>query len=414
MQYSQLIDDLYSLNVHGGIKLGLKNSLRLNQLMGYPTKSFESIHVAGTNGKGSVVTKIAKALQLTGLKVGLYTSPHLSCFRERIKINDLMISEYDVERLLPPIFSIAKQAEIPATFFEMTTCLAFHYFAQEKVDVCVVETGLGGRLDATNILTPQLTAITSISLEHTEILGHTIEKIALEKAGIIKPHTPIIIGPHVPYPIIHPIAEKNKSPCIQVLGEFNSFDQENRAIARQCLETLQVPLTAIEKGLEAIPPCRMEIFKINSSQIILDVAHNPNGFSHLLNSLRIQFPYHSLKIICGLSKTKDIPSCLKILKPHATHFYPVEAPNGRGISKKELYDHLIALEVPLTYITRLPTISQSIAHALKTASNQEIILICGSFFIMSEARQALGIIEPRDAVDMNEQPQKEVFHSPND
>lgn len=403
MKYPDLIQRLYSQNLHHGIKLGLENSLKLNQALGNPSHTFPSIHIAGTNGKGSVATKIAKTFQLLGLKVGLYTSPHLSCFRERIKINEAMISEEHLEDLLPPIFSLTEQENIPATFFEITTLLAFSHFAREKVDIAILETGLGGRLDATNIVIPKLTAITSISLDHTEILGNSLELIAAEKAGIIKPHIPVVIGPSVPFQIIEHFAKKNNSPCFQVKGVFSSFEEENCAIAKKCLEVLNISQEAILEGIKTKPSCRMEIVEKHPHTVVLDVAHNPDGLCNLIKSLKNKFPRKAFKIIFGISKNKNALDCLKILREHASHFYPVEAENGRGISVKDLFSQLTFIGVPEHLIILMPTISHAIEHSLNsTSSKQEIILICGSFFIMSEARKTLGIIEPSDFFDINE------------
>ncbi len=162
------------------MKLNLEIPLLLSELFDFPERSFPTIHVAGTNGKGSVVTKISKALELSGLKVGRYTSPHLISFRERIQVNGEWISEEFISRRMKLIFQKVDQKKIPATFFELTTLLAFDYFREMKVDVAVIETGLGGRLDATNIIQPILTVITSISLDHAQILGSTLEEIAVE------------------------------------------------------------------------------------------------------------------------------------------------------------------------------------------------------------------------------------------
>ena len=199
--YQTFINRLFAINLHGGMKLGLKNMETLNAMLGTPTQHFKCIHVAGTNGKGSVVYKIAKSLEKEGLRVGLYTSPHISSFRERIQINGQLIDESSVVAGLSRIFEEIDKSKIPATFFEITTALALKYFADQKVDYVVLETGLGGRLDATNIVTPVLSIITSISLEHTEYLGSTLEAIAKEKGGIIKPYVPIFIGPRVPQPL---------------------------------------------------------------------------------------------------------------------------------------------------------------------------------------------------------------------
>ena len=259
MTYPTLIQKLFSVNLFSGTKLGLQNMERLQQLLYYPDRSFQIVHVAGTNGKGSVSTKIASALEFGGARVGLFTSPHLSCFRERIRINGEMIPEETVAAILERLFQITEKQQISATFFELTTSLALLYFAQEKIDVAVLETGLGGRLDATNIVSPCLSVITSISLDHTDILGSTLEAIAIEKGGIIKKKIPVIIGPHVPYEVIQSIAKKMESCCIQVKTTSPLYEEENRQIARSALNQLSslfhLSEENIEKGLEAKQPC---------------------------------------------------------------------------------------------------------------------------------------------------------------
>jgi dihydrofolate synthase / folylpolyglutamate synthase len=308
MLYSSLLQRLYQRTTSRGMKLGMDNIHRLTQAFQCPQTSFKTVHIAGTNGKGSVSTKIAKTLELQGLRVGLYTSPHISSFRERIKINGEMITEEKVIAYLQDIFEITDHLQIPATFFEMTTLLAFRHFATERVDWAVLETGLGGRLDATNIVDPIASVITSISHDHTEILGNTLDEITREKAGIIKAKKPVIIGPRVPYNIVKPIADNVGAPCIQVQGIFDDFEQENRAIAKCALEYLHYPLYDIMQGLEAIPACRMEIISVpqHPRPIILDVAHNPDGLEKLFQSIRRKFPHETYRVICGLSKSKDI------------------------------------------------------------------------------------------------------------
>jgi len=405
MNYTHFIAKLYQINLYG-MKLGLQNCLSLNKALGYPAQAFPSIHVAGTNGKGSVVTKIAKALELSGLKVGLYTSPHIACFRERIRINGQMITEEALCEHLDTVFAAQEANQIPATFFEITTFLAFLYFAKEKVDWVVLETGLGGRLDATNIVTPELSVITSISLEHTEILGATLAEIAREKGGIIKPKVPVVIGPRVPLSTIQEIADKCQSPCRQVVGEFANFEEENRAVSRTALETLAIPHEYVEKGLEALPPCRLEILThplnpncslLYPEAVILDVAHNPDGLTQLFKAIRQKYPRHELHLVFGLSKNKDIRNCLRILKEEGTHFHLVEAQNGRGICISDLSRECEALGFSPSAISISPTIEDSVHLALQKAASQgQIVVICGTFFIMSSARAALGIDEPRD------------------
>ena len=260
IRYAEVVAKLFNVNFFGGMKLGLRNMLHLDAALGYPSKAFKTIHIAGSNGKGSTAKKIASALEHSGQRVGLFTSPHISCFRERIQVNGSYISEDAVETLLSQLLTLAEQEKISPTFFEFTTLLALRYFAEQNVDVAVLETGLGGRLDATNIVTPVLSVITSISLEHTEILGNTIEEIAIEKGGIIKPGIPVIVGPRTPHPLLHQMAQKISSPFIPISQTFSCFEEENRALARTALDHLFIPSASISKGVESSLPCRMEIF----------------------------------------------------------------------------------------------------------------------------------------------------------
>lgn len=415
--YTRLIQRLFQTNLFGGMKLGLENCQRLQELLGFPDRAFASIHVAGTNGKGSVVSKIAVSLQEAGYRTGLYTSPHLSTFRERIRVNGTMISEERVEELLSFLFQEIEKHKIPATFFEITTFLAFLHFAAENVEFAVLETGLGGRLDATNIVTPCLSVITSISLDHTETLGKTIEAIAEQKAGIIKFRVPVVIGPRVPHPIVKPIADELSSPFHQVEGSYPDFETENRAIAQVALtllsEKIPLPFQAIEKGVEqGRQPCRMETLLKNSTTVILDVAHNPDGLRHLFDSISRHYQNKKLRLLLGLSKTKDIEGCLDTLQTFDTFagFHLVEAQNGRGISRHTLKEKLQMRGVEEDTLFIDETISASVEHALKRAeAADELLVVCGSFFIMSEVRQALGIQEPKDSIDMNERGDKEVI-----
>lgn len=406
--YQKLLKKLFAVNLHGGMKLGLDNVVQLNSILGNPSQNYSCIHVAGSNGKGSVVTKIATALQAEGHKVGLYTSPHICTFRERIRVNGQLIDEETAANFLHQIFTIIERENIPATFFEITTMIALLYFALKKVDYAVLETGLGGRLDATNIVNPILTILTSISLEHTEYLGNSLEEITKEKSGIIKPLVPVIIGPCVPMPIVKQIAKENDSPFFQVTGHFEQYNDENNAIAKKALEFLNISEKSICEGLQAWPPCRME--KVQTDPIIiLDVAHNPDGFERLFQALKMQYHHTPFRIVFGLSKNKDIEGCLHELKRHGTHFHLVEAPNGRGVEVPVLYNFMLHHHFSKDEISVDPDIRSTIKRALKEARvNKQILIICGSFFIMGEARAALGFHEPRDPIDVNEQLSKRL------
>lgn len=390
--YPDLIKKLYALQQNGGVKLGLANMERLCRSFGNPERQFDTVHVAGTNGKGSVVTKVAKGYELSGRSAGLYTSPHISTFRERIKINGILISEKDVERLLIEIFKVVGKEEISATFFEITTLLCFLYFAEMKVDVAVLETGLGGRLDATNVISkPLASVITSIQYDHKELLGSTLEEIAKEKGGIIKKGSPVVIGPRVPLEVIGPIAEILQSPLHRVSGEFKSYDEENSAIARSVLEGLGFTEEVISGAMHALPPCRMEYV---DGKAILDVAHNPDGIAHLFKSL----PSRKYDVVLGLSKSKDCSECVRILKDHVNKLYLVCAQNGRGLETKVLKQ--MFLDVGFRgNVEEFASVESGVTTALKGCDAP--ILVCGSFFIMDAARQALGIQEERDFLNLN-------------
>lgn len=412
MSYIELLRRLYA-STQNGMKLGLDNMHRLNEAMGFPDKSFRTIHVAGTNGKGSVTTKIAKAHEALGLRVGLYTSPHIATFRERIRVNGAMISECQVEAILQDIFQLIDERNIPATFFEITTMLALKYFALEKVDIAALETGLGGRLDATNIVAPVLSVITSISLDHTEVLGDTLESIAIEKAGIIKQKIPVVIGPRVPISPVKAIADTMQSECIQVSGAFANFEEENRAVAKRALESLGIAPAAITEGLQAIPLCRMQIFdrqqlkncKIQPlpKAVILDVAHNPDGLEQLFRSARHKFPHDGFRVVCALSKNKDIEACLKLIKQNASFIQLTEAANPRAAKAAELKSALLSLGASPSDISFGLNVQESIWHGLAAAADHDqVLLVCGTFFIMAEARAALGIQEPSDPFPLGE------------
>lgn len=368
--YKTLVDKLFTINLHGGAKFGLSNMERASHFLGHPDKTFRSIHIAGTNGKGSVSTKIASNLK----SCGLFTSPHIASFRERIKIDGEMISEEEVALLLPQLFDL-----MPLTFFEITTLLAFLHF-RNRVQWGVIETGLGGRLDATNIIKPELSIITSISLEHTEILGNTIDAIGYEKGGIIKEGVPLIVGPRTP-PLLKEMADYKKSPYFRIDGNFRNYDEENSAIAKAALEFLKVPT----KHVTVRPRCRFEIH----GNTVLDVAHNPDGMKELIKMLQLNFPNQKYHFVLAFSKTKDVESCLNILKPHAKSFRFTEADNGRSMKAHELSAFIEG--------------SEAFSNVKEAMYPKEgITVVAGTFFIMRDALIHLGQKIERDDFDMNE------------
>ena len=280
-RYKELIDYLFSLNRCKQLKTSLLDPLSLAEKLGHPERKFPSVHIAGTNGKGTVAFKIATVLQENGYRVGFFTSPHLFTYCERIQINGKMISEEEVVSGLEKILSLVEDPK----FFEITTLLAFDYFAENEVDIAIIEAGLGGRLDATNIVTPILSIITSVEMDHASILGETLEEIAEEKSGIIKKGIPVVIGVNAEYEAI-----LKKGNPLYIAGK------NSRSIARKALKLLPFDTEETE-GLTKNPPCRYE----KHGDIILDVAHNPSAFIRLFETVKREYPRRKIHVLLGMS-----------------------------------------------------------------------------------------------------------------
>lgn len=382
------------------MRLGLERSFALHEALGSPAAHFDCVHVAGTNGKGSVCAKISAGLQASGLSVGTFTSPHIATFRERIRVNGEIITEEEAEAILGRVMTVAGEA----TFFEIVTMMGLLYFAEKGVDIAVLETGMGGRLDATNIVTPLVSVITSVSLDHMQYLGETIELITQEKAGIIKPGVPVVIGPHVRRELI---LEKIQPPHLlhQVEGAYWSYDEENSAIARRALELLHIPAAAIVQGLKAIPACRFEevICPRTGVRVILDVGHNPDGIERLFLRLTATYPEHPYRAVVGMSKEKEVAESFKIVMRHSPHLHLVAAASERGFPVEELLRELQLSGIDTRCCRAHSSIHEGLAHALEAAAkHKEIVVVCGSFFIMEAIRRELGFEDPRDFTDMNE------------
>ena len=336
--------------------------------LGNPQFTFPSVHVTGTNGKGSVAFKLARTLKQAGYRVGLFTSPHIARASERIQINDIEIPQAVLE----------KKAELfmrqfpDLHFFNYITLVALQYFAEKDVDIAIVETGIGGKFDSTNCIQPILSIITSIALDHTELLGSTLEEIAAQKAGIIRPGVPVLLGPRVQH--IDP-------PYRQVKRKNEDYDVENKEIVFwACLEIADRFPTGVYY-LEENPPCRFE--KIG--RFVLDVAHNPAGIEALLRKWDIHHPDKPVNVIVGLSMDKDLAGCLKPLANRAEHLFLVQADSLRAAPISALERHLL----PGQY-----TACSSMKEAVALASAREPdILISGSFFIMQEARDEILRLE---------------------
>ncbi len=380
LTFDQVIDRLFSA-ISGGS--GLSNALVFDEALGRPTAAYPTIHIAGSNGKGSVATKIAKALELSGRRVGLYTSPHLTSFCERITVNGQMISESNVIEGMEKIFAIESEQRLNATFFEMATFLAFEYFRKAKVDIAVIETGLGGRLDATNIITPILSVITSISLEHTHILGEDVEQIASEKAGILKEKVPVVLGPKARCQAIYNRAKELQCPVLASKKISYFYDEENSAVAELAIAQLQLGTKSFEQALSVRPPCRFERY----GDLIFDVAHNPEAIFYLIQALHHFFPESRFRFLVGFSKDKEYDQCLELIADVASHIHLVQAASPRAATVEELTAAL-KNEGP-AFCTSHSSIKEGIEEAYPEAISQgEILVVCGSFYIMAEAKSA--------------------------
>ena len=326
MTYNDALNYLDSLNIFG-IKPGLERINLLMEKLNFPQNNYKTIHVTGTNGKGSVCAMLAEILELDGRKVGLFTSPHLESYCERIRINGENISEDDFAEMI----EVVKNCDVQATQFEVLTAAAFEYFSRQKVDIAVIEVGLGGLYDSTNVIIPEISIITNVSLEHENILGD-LKNIAINKAGIIKKNIPVVTGAtDEPLKIIREVAEKNNSALYEVtkpanvkinlLGEYQKF---NAAVAIQAAEILNIAEDTIRAGLKNVHWAgRFEIL----NGVIIDGAHNPHGAAALRASLDKNFPTGKRIWIFGVLADKDFDEMIDILF-RADDFVIVTKPNS--------------------------------------------------------------------------------------
>lgn len=380
MDYQELLKRLFSLRPDSS-RRDLSIAWGLAELLGHPERAAAFVHVGGTNGKGSVTAKIAHALELCGLRVGRYISPHLLSYEERITINGEKISKEDVLRGLQPLFDFEG-----ANFFELTTFLAFDYFRKQKVDVAVIEVGLGGALDPTNVISPLLSIITSISLDHTQLLGKTTKEIALEKAGIIKPGIPVVVGPAAYLPEIIQKAESLKSPLYHSTIQSRFYELENRATARLALSLLKphFPLTDshIEEGVNMRLPCRFE----EREGVIFDVAHNPDGFRRLIQALKEQYPDYSYRFVVGMSADKDVRQCLEQIVEFSSYIHCVQADYYRALP----VDQINRILKGYPRFSLETTVASGLKKALAVKQDREKVVVCGSFYAVSEALLTLN------------------------
>ncbi|MFY0600569.1 MAG: bifunctional folylpolyglutamate synthase/dihydrofolate synthase [Cyclobacteriaceae bacterium] len=426
MNYQESLDFLYSrlpmFQRVGApaLKYNLDNTIALLSALGDPHKSLKSIHIAGTNGKGSSAHSLSAILQESGLKVGLFTSPHLKSFTERARINGTPVAERYVSHFVTDFKEVIE--DVNPSFFELTFGMSMLYFQEQQVDVAVIETGLGGRLDSTNVINPEVCLITSIGLDHTDLLGDTLEEIAMEKAGIIKPNTPVVIGADQP-DILHVFKNKavesnsvlhgaggisvlpkpKKQPvalvdvvidgdCVfsdMILDIGASYFRKNLPGVLKVVEVLRdqgwtIFDQAIRNGLQNVTKLsglrgRFQVIK-TSPHTIADISHNLQGLTELFSQVDKMY-FSELHIVFGVVKDKSIDEILLLLSKLKAEFYFTQSSVPRSMSSLELKklaaNHMMNGEA-------FGDVNMAIKEASHRASAGACILICGSTFVVAE------------------------------
>lgn len=402
-------------------KKDLDNIKLICNELGNPQDRIKTIHVAGTNGKGSVSHMLAAIFQQAGYKTGLYTSPHLYDFRERIRISGEKISEDYVVKFTGRIKPLIET--IQPSFFEITVAMAFEYFVDNSVDIAIIEVGLGGRLDSTNIIHPILSVITNIGWDHMNLLGNSLEEIAYEKAGIIKQHTPVVIGEKnsKTEPVFRETALRNESPIFFAEENFTISDYQlikdrlnitvsekkkqyhlnldlsglyqlkNVKTVLQAINVLnnwKIEYTAIQEALSNVGKLtgfqgRWDIIHHNPL-VVLDVAHNPEGIEQMLNHVR-NIKYKNLHIVVGTVKDKEIDSMLSLF-PKEANYYFTEAQIPRALPAKELHEKAKEYLLNGNFYNE---VNIALNEALNNSSENDMILICGSIFLVAEVNRNL-------------------------
>ena len=427
MTYQEILDWMFAqLPMYHRIgaaayKADLQPTIDLMAALGNPERKFKSIHVAGTNGKGSVCHFLASILQEAGYKVGLYTSPHLVDFRERIRINGEMIPQQAVIDFITDHWSLLTTHSL--SFFEMTVGLAFDYFAREQVDVAVIEVGMGGRLDSTNVITPELSIITNIGLDHTQFLGDTLEKIAAEKAGIIKDGVPVVIGETQPEtaPLFLATAEAHHAPITfadqhYVVDDISRYTTEltgeyqkhNIATVLEAVEILRKsghwPLTTdhLQRGLARVVTnthLHGRWQKIGDKPLtICETAHNEPGIRAMMHGIS-STPHHNLHIVYGCVNDKDFSSILQFLSSHLSpvtshltwYFTQPSVPRGLPVAQLQAAAEDIGI-----HGQAYSRVGEAITAARQAAQTDDLVLVTGSIFLVADALAFTNIGETSD------------------
>ncbi|MEO8961486.1 MAG: folylpolyglutamate synthase/dihydrofolate synthase family protein [Ginsengibacter sp.] len=400
-------------------KADLKNTITLCNFLKNPQDRIKTLHIAGTNGKGSVSHMLAAIFQENGYKTGLYTSPHLKDFRERIKLNGRMMQKAFLAGFVKKTKAISE--EINPSFFELTFVMALDYFANQEVDIAIIETGLGGRLDSTNVITPLLSIITNISYDHTDILGETLDKIAYEKAGIIKPNVPVIIGEYqtvtkkvfekkatdshspiffaqekykivsakydVKYLDLEVLNKKLKKICLYRLDLNGLYQQKNILPVLSAVDLLKDAFSLnqgkVKNALSNVKKLtglygRWEVIHENPT-VALDVAHNEDGIMQLIHQINLS-KFQQLHIVFGMVKDKDIEKVLVQLPKHATYYF-TKAQNPRALPEHELQQKGINHGL---HGNAFADVNLALNQAMNNASERDLIVVCGSVFVIAE------------------------------
>ncbi len=420
MDYDALLQELYRLE-RFGIKLGLDTITELLGHMGNPQNRFKTVHVTGTNGKGSVCAFVASVLRKAGYRVGLYTSPHLVRFNERIVVDGREIPDEDVARIYaemrPAIERTSGGSKVrQPTFFEVTTAMAFHYFAERKIDIGVIEVGMGGRMDATNVIRPLVAVLTRIGLEHTEHLGKTVDRIAREKAGIIKPGCRVVTVDQPALPVIEaqaralgcPVTVVGRDLTVERLGFdregqrlrfmdggameiqiplLGSYQPENAAIAYAAVREaarmgFTIPDSAIVAGFQgAVWPGRMQIVRANPT-VIVDGTHNAPGVPTLAASLKELFPGQKAVFVLGILDDKDLKAFVDALAPLASGLVVAKPETPRAYPPSVI---VRAFEGRVPAMEVVPKVPEAVDRGIALAGTDGLVVVTGSIYTAGEA-----------------------------
>ncbi len=340
----------------------------LDKLFDFPSKSFKTIHVTGTNGKGSVSTKIAKVLSRQGHKTGLFTSPHIETCRERIQIDFKMIEDSDGVDIIKKILDIVPNIN----FFELLTMTAFIYFRSKCVKFAIIEVGVGGKLDSTNIVNPELSVITNVTIDHVEILGDNIYEIGEHKAGIIKYETPVVVGYRAALQPIFRSAFECKAP-LYILCQEPDWWKENDAIARKALSLITPE--EIGETFHLCQPCRLEVIDIKNLTLVFDIAHNVDAIEKLFTKLKTMFKDRTFSVIFAMSGKKEIKKSLTIIQNYTQSIFAYESGKSNLLKQDEVKT--------IANVSQLIQLSIFVEIAKR---NRDIVIITGSSYIMHDLK----------------------------